>query len=268
MADEVVVQIPAGDKESRDLEERKKNEKKIRSMVSKLYGVHEQMYALRFSSERDPRSMETEMKAFSSEVMKLEIKIANTVNSALDAFELQLNLDDIKCSDLFADSIRASTAPIRKDRSTFRRSRIPKKSAAEELHEGGFMRTASTRVIEDKTPKGLWQSLAKMWSEWKYQTTVADAQYIASRDPEIKEIEIEIAKLRAAVREMSQRKQLSKRDQRVMQDLQDQLKLRLQQKERYVRAAFPSKQERRKSQKVKQGAEDAEMISLDDSKAH
>jgi len=235
-------------------------------MLDKLYSLEDQMYEMRFDSERDTKAIENEMKTSASEVMKLEIKIANKVNSALDAFELQLNLDDLRLEDLFADSIRTTpTVPLKKERTTFRRIRTPKKSVAEELHEGGFMRTASTRVIEDKTPKGLWQSLAKMWNEWRFQTVVAEAQYVATRDSDLKDLETEVAKLRAAIRELAQRKQLSKRDQRVLQDLQDQLKLRLQQKERYIRAAFSPKQEMQKSTSTR--PRDTETISLEESKA-
>jgi len=97
------------------------------------------------------------------------------------------------------------------------------------------MRTPSTKTIEDKSPSNLWSSLSKMFSEWKFQTTVAEGQYVASRDSNLKdleEVESEIAKLRAAIRELTQRKQLNKRDQRILQDLQEQLKLRLSRKER------------------------------------
>jgi len=262
------VSQPEVNKETRDLEERKKNEKKIRSLITKLHDTQDKMYAIRFDSERDVKSMETEMKSLATEVMKIEIKIARTINRSLDVFETQLNLSDINCDELFADGLRRKKVKPR-DRSTFRRAHVPKKSAAEELHEGGFMRTASTKVIEDKSATSLWQSLSKMWNEWKFQTTVAEAQYVASRDPDLSELESEIAKLRAAIREMNQRKQLNKRDQRVLHDLQDQLKLRLQQKDRYIRATFgkPEIVEQPKQQEpTKSSKKEEEVISLEESK--
>jgi len=263
MATEVDQEEPEN-KETKDLEERKKNETKIRSLLTKLYDTQEKMYELRFDTYKDPKDKDTEMKILATKVMKIEIRIARTVNASLDAFENELNLGDIKCEHLFADGLRAKKVKP-KDRSTFRRTHAPKKTAAEELHQGGFMRTASTKVIEDKSPAGLWQSLSKMWSEWKFQTTVADAQYVASRDPDLSELETEIAKLRAAIREMNQRKQLNKRDQRVFQDLQDQLKLRLQQKDRYVRTTFAKKEdEKPKQEPTSNTGKDGEVVSLDD----
>lgn len=38
-----------------------------------------------------------------------------------------------------------------------------------------LMRTRSTQSMEDKDPKERWQSLFKMFKEWKHQTTVAEA---------------------------------------------------------------------------------------------
>ena len=41
-----------------------------------------------------------------------------------------------------------------------------------------FMRTKSTETLEGQDSQAKWQSLFKMFKEWKHQTTVANAQYV------------------------------------------------------------------------------------------
>jgi len=124
----------------------------------------------------------------------------------------------------------------------FGRKPSHKKMSAESLlaggDVGGFMRTASTKTLEGQSPVGMWHSLFKMFKEWKHQSTVAEGQYIATRDPELTELDAEISKLRAAIAQLKQQKQLTTIHQHMLEDFQDQLKMRLAQKERLARAAL------------------------------
>lgn len=231
-----------------DLEERKKHEKKVKDLIAKLYGLHERLYSIRFDDSVNAKQKEIELTNLAAEIIKTEEKIAKSLNAAMDAFELQLHLEEIQCEDLFDAGSKRKREKAPKSKNTARRAHPPKKTTAEEIHDGGFMRTPSTTSLEDKNARGLWHSLSKMWSEWRYQTTVADAQYVTSRNPDLAQLDNDIAKLRAAIREMNQRKHLNKRDHRILADIKDQLKMRLQQKERYVRNLSADKQSEKKKE--------------------
>eukprot|EP01114_Cavostelium_apophysatum_P020914 TRINITY_DN714_c0_g1_i2.p1 TRINITY_DN714_c0_g1~~TRINITY_DN714_c0_g1_i2.p1 ORF type:complete len:156 (-),score=59.19 TRINITY_DN714_c0_g1_i2:85-552(-) len=86
-----------------------------------------------------------------------------------------------------------------------------------------LMRTKSTQNVTHLPPQQKWQSLFKMYKEWKYQTNVAEAsRLVVGGDPA--SVEEEIIKLRAAIYAMRQRKNLSKSDQRLFDQMNVKLK--------------------------------------------
>lgn len=92
------------------------------------------------------------------------------------------------------------------------------------------MKTQSTTTLEIQPPKEKWQSLYKMYKEWKYQKDLADAHRMAagglSHAPNSAEAYLneEKTKIRKTIYAMTQRKNLSIVDKRLMQLLQQKLK--------------------------------------------
>lgn len=94
------------------------------------------------------------------------------------------------------------------------------------------MRTQSTGTFEKQPPNEKWQSLYKMYKEWRYQKELAEAQRMASKGmgpPPNSEaastlLNEEKTKLRQAIYTMKQRKQLSAGDERLLAVLQQKLK--------------------------------------------
>jgi len=97
------------------------------------------------------------------------------------------------------------------------------------------MKTPSTQTVAGQSPKQKWRSVLKMHKEKKDQTAVAQGQYVAARDPNLQEIDEEILKLRKAVSTLRGRKSLNPRDERGLETMQEQLKVRVAQKERLAR---------------------------------
>ena len=96
----------------------------------------------------------------------------------------------------------------------------------------GFMKTSSTAAFEKQPPNEKWQSLYKMFKEWRFQKELAEAQRMASKGvsgPPTSEAAVvllneEKTKLRQAIYSLNQRKQLSSADQTLLEVLQHKLR--------------------------------------------
>jgi len=96
----------------------------------------------------------------------------------------------------------------------------------------GFMKTSSTKAFEKQPPAEKWQSLYKMFKEWRFQKELAEAQKLASKGeggPPASEAAVvllneEKTKLRQAIYSLNQRKQLSNADAKLLEVLQQKLK--------------------------------------------
>lgn len=87
-----------------------------------------------------------------------------------------------------------------------------------------LMRTDSTDTLEGKPAKHKWNSLFKMFQEWKRETSIAQAQYaMASGSGAF--IDDEITKIRAAILALQRKKNLPASE----EDLLHKLQIRLQQ---------------------------------------
>jgi hypothetical protein len=94
----------------------------------------------------------------------------------------------------------------------------------EELQNLKLMRTESTGTLAGKTPKHKWNSLFKMFQEWKHETNIAQGQYAVSGAGGSNDaIEDEITKIRAAVLSLQRKKSLPPSEQELLANLQARL---------------------------------------------
>lgn len=92
----------------------------------------------------------------------------------------------------------------------------------EEMSQLKLMRTESTGVLEGQPAKTKWQSLFKMFQEWKRETNIAHGQY-ALQNPADALLTEEIVKIRAAIHSLQQKKVLPPSEQQLLQQLQQRL---------------------------------------------
>lgn len=85
-----------------------------------------------------------------------------------------------------------------------------------------LMRTESTGVLEGQTPKSKWQSLFKMFQEWKRETNIAQGQY-ALNNATNTHVDEEIVKIRAAIVSLQQKKSLPPSEHQLLAQLQQRL---------------------------------------------
>jgi hypothetical protein len=204
-------------KEKDDLEERKDMEKNLARLTQQLAALQERMYSIRFDDSVEVEAKHLELRNFANQILFCERQIALAYREAIEVFEDQLNLHEIALDGVL-DPIHASEV-----------------SDAELTRTGNFMRTPSTQTVQGKEPRKKWQAAFKMIKEKKDQTAVAEGQYVTSRDSSMADLDGEITKLRNAVMALRGRKNLNQRDERTLELMQEQLKVRVQQKERYAR---------------------------------
>jgi len=232
------IKLDHTDKPNADLAARKAREEKVNRSLAKLQALQERLYHLRYDSAPDVQKLRN----LAAEINRVHAKILDELYASTDAFEGQLELHALGLDHLFRDRNPETKGFIRTpsaDGGFIRTASSKGTFVSAPSSKGGFMRTPSTKgAIAEKSPQQAWQSLLKMFQEWAFQNNVADAQYIASRPAELSQLDSDIAKLRAAIRAMNGRKRLNEKDQKLLEDLKDQLKLRLKQKERISREEF------------------------------
>lgn len=92
----------------------------------------------------------------------------------------------------------------------------------EEIANLKLMRTESTGTLEGKPAKQRWQSLFKMFQEWKRETSIAQGQY-ALGGGSAKYLDEEINKVRAAIVSLQHKKTLPPSEQELLGELQHRL---------------------------------------------
>jgi len=204
-------------KVNEDLQERKEQEKNLSRLNQQLAALQERMYSIRYDDSADMETKHLELRNFANQILFCERQIALSYREAIEVYEDQLNLHEIGLDGVL-DPIHAAEV-----------------SGAELTRTGNFMRTPSTQTVQGKAPRKKWQAAFKMIKEKKDQTAVAEGQYVATRDSSMHDLDEEIHKLRNAVMALRGRKNLNPRDERTLELMQEQLKVRVQQKERYAR---------------------------------
>jgi len=209
-------------KEKEDLEERKDMEKNLSRLTTQLAALQERMYSIRFDDTVELEQKHLELRNFANQILFCERQIALAYREAIEVFEDQLQLHEIGLDGVL-DPIHAAEV-----------------SDAEINRTGSFMRTPSTQTVQGQDPRKKWQAAFKMYKEKKDQTAVAQGQYVATRDSSLTDLDEEITKLRNAVMALRGRKSLNPRDERTLELMQEQLKVRVQQKERAARQILGS----------------------------
>jgi len=215
---------PLRHKTKEDLEERKDLEKNLARLIQQLSALQERMYSIRFDDTVEVEDKHLELRNFANQILLTERQIALAYRETIEVFEDQLQLHEIGLDGVL-DPIHAAEV-----------------SDAELTRTGNFMRTPSTQAVQGKEPRKKWQAAFKMYKEKKHQTAVAEGQYVTTRDSSMEDLDDEIMKLRNAVMALRGRKNLNPRDERTLELMQDQLKVRVQQKERYARQLLGSAQ--------------------------
>jgi len=209
-------------KEKEDLEERKDMEKNLSRLTTQLAALQERMYSIRFDDSVELEQKHLELRNFANQILFCERQISLAYREAIEVFEDQLQLHEIGLDGVL-DPIHAAEV-----------------SDAEINRTGSFMRTPSTQTVQGQDPRKKWQAAFKMYKEKKDQTAVAQGQYVATRDSSLTDLDEEITKLRNAVMALRGRKSLNPRDERTLELMQEQLKVRVQQKERAARQILGS----------------------------
>lgn len=92
----------------------------------------------------------------------------------------------------------------------------------DEMAQLKLMRTESTGVLEGQPAKTKWQSLFKMFQEWKRETNIAQGQYALKNSADAL-LHEEIIKIRGAVVSLQQKKALPPSEQQLLHELQQRL---------------------------------------------
>jgi hypothetical protein len=237
-------------KAERDLEERIQFEKSIHSKLQELHAVRERLYQLRFDTERPREAVARDVQNHIKELGRLEALLTKLRQQSLRRFTRSLALDEIgleagtllNSTVLGKDpgssvktiparmSISAAAAPSASSSSAAGANGDPDDSSesyddddadgvyssqrAAALVNEPLMRTKSTQTLKDKPPSEKWAGLFRMFREWKHQKQVAEATHILGRKETM--LDEEIAKLRAAVFTLKQKKQLSPSDRQLL----------------------------------------------------
>jgi hypothetical protein len=211
-------------KDTADRDERKEQEAHLARLLKNLAALQERMYSIRYDDETEVEDKFLQLKNFAAQILYAERQISLALRESVEVFEDQLDLHELGLEGIL-DHVHASEV-----------------SEANAVRTGSFMRTPSTQSVQGQEPRKKWQSLFKMYKEKKDQTAVAKGQYVSSRDSNLQDIDEEIMELRKAVTTLRGRKNLSPKDERALETMQEQLKVRVQQKERLARAIITGQQ--------------------------
>jgi len=208
------------EKIKQDTQEREKCEKLLTSKTAEINAVKERLYELRYDYSRSQETIVRDVKNLCQELNRLEDEVDKLRKDALQSFEASLNLPALGL-ELLLTTAKKKSVNFKETSNkviTLEESDVPDHETMEFPPENlKLMRTGSTQSMEQKDAKERWQSLYKMFKEWKHQTSVAEAAQIVKHKDKAQESEI--IKLRAAIYSLRQRKQLSHTDQKLLNEM-------------------------------------------------
>jgi len=216
------------EKAEKDFRKRQAHYAHVRAKEEEIEGITERLYAVRFDSSLSGEDCLLQTKNLLAELNRLNEELAQIREKGLQKFVLSLELDEIGISK------RMKTSSFRTPSKVLFEGNAPQKESSFHLSHYastgayGFMRTKSTGTFEKQPPKEKWQSLYKMYKEWRYQKELAEAQRMASQglgpSAAASLLNEEKAKVRQAIYTMQQRKNLSAGDERLLEVLRQKLK--------------------------------------------
>jgi len=203
---------------------RMKMDKAILRKEKDIVAMKARLVQLRFDTSQSPEDLHRNVKNYIREIKRLEAGLQFLRTQGWEDFEQELDLATLGLAGSFANVAKRAgpAAPPPKVLIT-----EPPDSELEKVYHGfmslKMMRTKSTATLEDQTPTQRWQSLFRMFKEWRHQTTVAEARQILNK--ENKQLrEEQIAKCRAAILSLQNQKTLSKSDEVLLQQLRYKLR--------------------------------------------
>jgi len=225
------------EKSRNDTLEREKDRVNLVSLVEQKRKAEEKMFSIRFDTTENEEEKEQKLKELAEEIIKYENKIIEDLMISTDKFYDELNLKDINLEYL-TDGRKKGLAPS----PSWKRAppiktptRKSKRDIARTGSGSGIMRTGSSnRGTREFSLFNIIKDFFSPSSEEKITPS-------SSRDLVV--LEQEIATVRARVFTLSNKKVLTKEQQREMQDLQDQLKLRVAQREKISREEYVEAEE-------------------------
>jgi len=219
----------------------------ITNLIHKKCSLQKRMYDLRYDDSREDEDKEMDLKGLADEINEIESKIIEQVKSSTNSFIGSLELP-AKVDNIFGD--RKKVPPLKSFLSTGsvgtsspfaspRHSSSGSRSGSAPADEAPFHRPPSTLTPAASTRRRsrlthLFQSLPELREKDKEIQSDLDL------------VEQEIAGLRATLMSESEAKRaiLTKTQQRRIDDVREQLKLKVSQKEKLVRERYKLKEQK------------------------
>jgi len=204
---------------------RHKYEAAILKKTRELFAIEERLYSVRYDPLRSEADIMLDVKNFIKEIVRLETTIKVLREKALSTFEASLNLRELGLSSF--DDPTWTPATVTTLETSISNYKEMDDQELEDLESQKFMRTRSTNTLKEKPPVEKWQSILKMFREWKQQSTIAEGQSVVARgdsNPSLINPEEDIAALRVAIFNLKNRKNLSKSDKALLKKMTEKLK--------------------------------------------
>jgi len=215
---------------AKETEARKHRNRKLHHKQRKMEALQQRLFDLRYSDlsanrteedvARDVKNLINELKRAIRDVRKVE-------EENLLAFEESLNLSDIGIKG-HPISSKARRQKKKDEKITITVDSPPEEEEydleMDRFIDANLMRTRSTHTLEGQDARQRWQSLFRMFREWKHQTTMADAHLVLEKDETKRLRAEELTKLRAAIAEMERKKNKTPADERLLKQLRFRLR--------------------------------------------
>eukprot|EP00010_Vexillifera_abyssalis_P004735 CAMPEP_0201552008 /NCGR_PEP_ID=MMETSP0173_2-20130828/12197_1 /ASSEMBLY_ACC=CAM_ASM_000268 /TAXON_ID=218659 /ORGANISM="Vexillifera sp., Strain DIVA3 564/2" /LENGTH=307 /DNA_ID=CAMNT_0047962399 /DNA_START=27 /DNA_END=950 /DNA_ORIENTATION=+ len=226
-------------KAEKDLSERIRYEQAMHAKLEELHATRERLYQLRFDTDRSKEEVGRDVQNLLRELGRLAAMLTKLRQQAMRNFARSLQLEElgIDAKKLLSSTVigpkhhqigRSSTAGASSSSDAKKSSGLVTETGLtvdyydsssscdddDGVYAEPLMRTQSTQTLKDKPASEKWAGLFRMFREWKHQKKVAEATHIIGRKETM--LDSEIAKLRAAVFTLKQKKHLSSSDKQLL----------------------------------------------------
>jgi len=221
----------------KDANDRVKYEKRNKEKLDELHSIKDRLYQLRHDISRPETDIVRDVKNLANEYNRLEDDINRLRRKEQSNFEKSLELDSLGISGIITKAklqssidreASSSSIPVTEEVII---TALPSAYSPIEEHEPmtmipeneKLMRTGSTQSMKNLSAEQKWKGLFKMFKEWNYQTKVGAASRIVTTGNN-GSVQDEIIKLRAALYQLRQRKNLTESDKLLMEQMAVKLK--------------------------------------------
>eukprot|EP01124_Arcella_intermedia_P011131 TRINITY_DN1759_c0_g1_i1.p1 TRINITY_DN1759_c0_g1~~TRINITY_DN1759_c0_g1_i1.p1 ORF type:complete len:232 (+),score=54.96 TRINITY_DN1759_c0_g1_i1:71-766(+) len=207
--------------------EREKKYKRINELLKKSFDLKNRIYDLRYDESREDEDKEMDLKQLLDTLLDTDDQLQRELYNSTDYLIDQLSLKSVGAEGIF-ESRKRSTKPSKPTSSTgaFVNASPPLSPRASQ--ETPFYRPPSTVVLDPpKRSKGPINALLRSIAS-------TEEEHVS----ELEKLEQEIANLRAALFTMEDKKNPTKTQIRMIEDIRAQLKLKISQKETLLRERY------------------------------